>query len=288
MKRVVTIQDISCIGKCSLTVALPILSAAGVETAVIPTALLSTHTAFNRFEFFDLTDKIEPIANHFYEEGFGFDAIYTGYLGSFEQLKTVSDFIDRFKSKGTLVVIDPVMGDNGKLYSGFDRGFAHSMANLCKKADIIIPNLTESAFLLGMDEVPQSPDFDTVKSMLKKLTELGPKIALMTGVSNQEGQLGAMGYNSETDTFFGSFCEHIQATFHGTGDIFASAFVGATLGGATLDSATETAVEFTSRSIKATLNDKDGRWYGVNFESALPWFINHLKGAYDESIPSVD
>jgi len=281
MKRVMTIQDISCIGKCSLTVALPILSAAGLETAVIPTALLSTHTAFNRFEFFDLTDKIEPIANHLHEEGFGFDAIYTGYLGSFEQLKTVSDFIDRFKTNDTLVVIDPVMGDNGRLYAGFDRKFADSMADLCKKADIIIPNLTESAYLLKMDEVPKNPDLDTTQKMLIDLTKLGPKVALMTGVSNAEGQLGAMGYDSESGKFFGSFCEHIQANFHGTGDIFASAFVGAALKGAPLEEATETAVEFTSRSIRATLEDKDGRWYGVNFESALPWFINHLKGASD-------
>ncbi len=278
MKRVMTIQDISCIGKCSLTVALPILSAAGLETAVIPTALLSTHTAFNRFEFFDLTDKIQPIADHLYDEGFKFDAIYTGYLGSFEQLKKVSDFIDRFKTEGTLVVIDPVMGDNGKLYAGFDRVFADSMSDLCKKADIIIPNLTESAFLLGLDQVPQNPDLDTAKKMLIDLTKLGPKVALMTGVSNEDGQLGAMGYDSKSGNFFGSFCQHIQATFHGTGDIFASAFVGAALDGASLDEATETAVQFTSRSIRATLDDNNGRWYGVNFESALPWYINHLKG----------
>ena len=279
MKRVMTIQDISCIGKCSLTVALPILSAAGLETAVIPTAVLSTHTAFNRFEFFDLTDKIQPIADHLYEEGFGFDAIYTGYLGSFEQLNTVSNFIDRFRGDGTLVVIDPVMGDNGKLYAGFDRNFADSMVNLCRKADIIIPNLTESAFLLQMDKVPQNPDIDTVANMLKQLTDLGPRIALMTGVSNEEGKLGAMGYDRVTGNLFGSFCEHIRATFHGTGDIFASAFVGAVLEGAPVDEATETAVEFTSRSIRATLADKDGRWYGVNFESALPWYINRLKEA---------
>ena len=232
MKRVMTIQDISCIGKCSLTVALPILSAAGLETAVIPTALLSTHTAFDRFEFFDLTDKIQPIADHLYDEGFKFDAIYTGYLGSFEQLNTVSDFIDRFKAEDTLVVVDPVMGDNGKLYAGFDQNFARSMSGLCKKADVIIPNLTESAFLLGLDEVPQNPDLDAVQKMLIDLTRLGPRVALMTGVSNEEGQLGTMGYDSKSGNFFGSFCEHIKATFHGTGDIFASAFVGAALGGA--------------------------------------------------------
>lgn len=282
MKRVMTIQDISCIGKCSLTVALPILSAAGMETAVIPTAVLSTHTAFNRFEFFDLTDKIQPIADHLFEEGFEFDAIYTGYLGSYEQLKTVSDFIDRFKKMDTLVVIDPVMGDNGKLYAGFDTTFARSMAELCRKADIIIPNLTESAFLLGMDKVPQSPDIDTVADMLKRLTDLGPKVALMTGVTNEEGKLGAMGYDRATGNYFGSFCQHIQATFHGTGDIFASAFVGAVMKGAGIDEATETAVEFTSRSIRATLEDDNGRWYGVNFETALGWYIDHLKGADDE------
>ncbi len=276
MKRVITIQDISCVGKCSLTVALPIISAAGIETAVIPTAVLSTHTAFNRFEFTDLTDRIEPIAEHLKEEGIIFDAIYTGYLGSLEQIEIVERFIDNNRRDDCLVVIDPVMGDNGKLYSGFDRNFAKGMKRLCKKADIILPNLTEAALLLGMDDIPLTATADEVKAMLPRLCELGAHIAVMTGVKNGDS-LGAMGYDSKSGTFFSSFCEQIDARFHGTGDVFASSFVAAMTKGCDLKEATDIAVGFTAQSIADTVSDPDKRWYGVNFESSLKWLIDKFR-----------
>lgn len=148
MKRVVTIQDVSCIGKCSATVALPIISVMGSECAVVPTAVLSTHTMFQGFTFRDLTCDISGIVEHWKKENFKFDSIYTGYLGSFEQLQLVSDFIDTFKTDSTSVIIDPVMADNGKLYPGFTPEFAVAMGKLCGKADVIVPNLTEAAFML--------------------------------------------------------------------------------------------------------------------------------------------
>ena len=149
MKRIVTIQDISCVGKCSLTVALPIISAMGVEAAIIPTAVLSTHTMFKGFTFRDLTSDIEPIMEHWKNEGFKFDAIYTGYLGSFEQIELMHRLIAEFKGPKTKVIVDPCMADNGKLYPGFTPEFAKAMAGLCAEADIILPNLTEASFMLG-------------------------------------------------------------------------------------------------------------------------------------------
>ena len=168
MKRIITIQDISCVGKCSLTVALPIISAAGVEAGILPTAVLSTHTQFSSFTFCDLTPEIEKISTAFEQQSLYFDAIYTGYLGSFEQLALVSDLFDRNRAENCAIVVDPVMADNGKLYKGFTPEFAKEMAKLCGKADLIIPNLTEASFMLG---VPYNPNSDEqyIRDMLVKL-----------------------------------------------------------------------------------------------------------------------
>ena len=168
MKRIVTIQDISCVGKCSLTVALPIISAMGIETSIIPTAVLSTHTVFNNFTFKDLTDQIEPISNHWKEEKFNFDAIYTGYLGSKEQVNVISKFFDDFKSESNFIFVDPAMADNGKLYPSFNDEFVEEMKKLCSKADIISPNLTEAAMLTGR-EYKNEYNFDYIKDIAKAL-----------------------------------------------------------------------------------------------------------------------
>ena len=143
MKKIVTMQDISCVGKCSLTVALPVISAMGIETAVIPTAVLSTHTMFHDFTFHDLTSEILPIMDHWKKVHFQFDAVYTGYLGSFEQLKLAAKLFDRF-GQG-IKLVDPCMADNGKLYAGFTEEFAYAMRKLCAKADVIVPNMVQAA-----------------------------------------------------------------------------------------------------------------------------------------------
>ena len=276
MKRIMTIQDISCVGKCSLTVALPIISAAGVEAGVLPTAVLSTHTAFPKFTFCDLTGEIEKISDTLAELNIDFDAIYTGYLGSFLQLQLVSSFIDRFGKKAT-VVIDPVMADNGRLYTGFTEEFAASMAKLCSRADLIIPNLTEASFMLG---IPYNQEYDEtyIKDVLKSLCALGCKKAALTGISFAENQIGVYCYDSETDKFFSYFNEKLPVSFHGTGDVYASATLGALMRGFTTEEALKLAVDFTLECMKKTMEDENHRDYGVNFEEALPMYIDRING----------
>ncbi len=277
MKRVVSIQDISCLGKCSLTVALPIISAMGVETCVVPTAVLSTHTGgFSGFTFHDLTQEVAPIAAHWKKEGITFDAIYTGYLGSFEQIELVGQFFDQFGGKDTLVYVDPAMADNGVLYTGFTPEFAKEMGKLCGKADVIVPNLTEASFMLGIDYVGDQYDEAYIKDLLKQLTGLGCRTAVLTGMSFEPGKIGAMAYDSVTDTYASYFNEKLPVQFHGTGDVFASACVGALMNGKDLAGALKVAVDYTLECIRETQNDPDARWYGVNFESAIPMLVHSL------------
>jgi len=277
LKRIVTIQDISCVGKCSLTVALPIISAMGIETAVIPTAVLSAHTAFDSFTFHDLTDEIPKIQQSFKKHNFAFDAIYTGYLGSFKQLDMVVDFIDSNKNDNTLIFVDPVMADNGKLYSGFDIDFAASMKQLCSKADIITPNLTEASYLLDIPYVGNDYDKKYIQNVLVKLCETGAKRAVLTGITYNDGRLGAVSYDSVSDTFFEYFNRHIPVTYHGTGDVFASTCVGGIVKGMSIEKALELSVDFVLECINKTNADPDHRWYGVNFEQAIPMLVERIK-----------
>lgn len=278
MKRIVTIQDISCVGKCSLTVALPIISAMGVECAVLPTAVLSTHTMFKNFTFRDLTCDIAPIAAHWKAEKIDFDAIYTGYLGSFEQLKLVSEFIDAFRTPENLVFIDPVMADNGRLYPGFTPEFARAMAGLCGKADVIVPNLTEAAFLLDRPYRAGGYEEADIRDLLKRLAGLGAKNAVLTGVSFSPGELGVMGYRAEKDEFFSYFHRRIDVSFHGTGDIFSSTAVGALMRGFPLEKALALAADYTVDCIEGTMNSPDHVQYGVEFERAIPKLLERLNG----------
>lgn len=275
MKRILTIQDISCVGKCSLTVALPIISAMGVETAIIPTAVLSTHTMFKNFTFRDLTDEIVPITRHWKSENIGFDCIYTGYLGSIDQIDIIANLFDEFKTDDNFIIVDPVMADNGKLYPAFDEVFAARMATLCAKADIIIPNITEASFMTGM-EYKVSYDEAYIKEMLKKLAALGAKISILTGVSFSEGNTGVMGYDREKDEYYYYPHKRIDATYHGTGDIFASTLVGAIGNGLTWQEAIPIAADYTAKCIELTLADNKGRWYGVNFEEGIPYLLKRI------------
>ena len=274
MKKVVTMQDISCVGKCSLTVALPILSAMGIETAVIPTAVLSTHTMFKGFTFHDLTKEIIPITDHWKEEGFKFDAVYTGYLGSFEQLDCAAKLFDDFGNQG-LKIVDPCMADNGKLYAGFTMEFAKEMAKLCAKADIICPNLTEASFLLDIPYVT-TYDEEYIKDVLKKLTALGAKKAVITGVTFDGIHLGAYAYDSEADRYLSYFTDEETQHFHGTGDIWASTMCGALVNGKTFDEAIAIACDFVKESIHVTLQEPNHNNYGVNFEQVIPYLIKRL------------
>jgi pyridoxine kinase len=274
MKKVVTMQDISCVGKCSLTVALPVISAMGIETAVIPTAVLSTHTMFQGFTFHDLTKEIIPVMEHWKKEGFRFDAVYTGYLGSFEQLDCAAKLFEEF-GQNSLKIVDPCMADNGKLYAGFTEEFASAMKDLCAKADIICPNLTEASFLL---KIPYTTEYDEayVQDVLKQLTALGTRKAVLTGISLNEGKLGAYAYDSKDDTFFYYETDEEAEHFHGTGDIWASTLCGAMVRGKTFEEAVCIACDFVKECIHVTLEEENHNTYGVNFEQAIPYLIRRL------------
>lgn len=277
MKRAVTIQDISCFGKCSITVALPLISAMGVECAVIPTAVLSTHTGgFRGYTFRDLSDDIPKIAEHWKRENLTFDGVYTGYLGSPEQAEMIESFIDDFSPP--LVFIDPVMADNGSLYAGFDEKIVEAMRKLCGKADIIVPNLTEATLLLG-EEYRKSgaEDEEYIRSALVKLSGLGAKITAVTGVScsGDKTKQGVMAYDSRTGEFTEYYAESLPVSCHGTGDVFSSTMFAALLLGKSIAEAEKIAVENTVNCIRHTIGDKN-HWYSVKFEECIPELIKML------------
>lgn len=286
MKRIITIQDISCVGKCSLTVALPIISAMGVEASVLPTAVLSTHTAFKGFTFRDLTSDIKPICDHWKNEKIHFDAIYTGYLGSFEQLDLMHKLIADFGGGDTLTIVDPCMADNGKLYPGFTQEFAFAMAKLCGKANVVVPNLTEASFMLGIPYVEAGYDEDYIKDILKKIAALGAGKVVLKGIQFAEdqqnlkgvaGKIGIAAYDAKEDKFSWYFHKKMPVSFHGTGDIFASVLTGALMRGLSLEKSYSLAADFVVESIRQTLSHKDYNWYGVDFEAAFPYLLKRLE-----------
>ncbi len=277
MKRVITVQDISCVGKCSLTVALPVISAMGVEACVLPTAVLSTHTAFKGFTFRDLTADISAITSHWKQEKIGFDAIYTGYLGSFEQIELMHSLIADFGGGSTRVIVDPCMGDNGALYSGFTPDFAKAMAGLCSKADVIVPNLTEASFMLDVPYVAAGYTKEYIEDLVQKLAGLGSRRVVLKGVSFDDKKIGIVSYDSQNQKISWYFHERMPQSFHGTGDIFASVLTGALVRGFELQEACRLAADFVVEAIRATLSHKDYNWYGVDFESAIPFLVERLK-----------
>ena len=274
MKRVASIQDISCLGRCSLTVALPVISAMGVECAFVPTAVLSTHTIFKNYTCVDLTDQILPIAAHWKNEGIHFDAIYTGYLASKEQITDVLRFFDEMKAEDTLLFVDPAMADHGKLYPAFGPDFPAEMAKVVARADVTVPNMTEACLLTG-SEYREEYDEAYVRELLRKLTALGAKKAILTGVSFEEGKLGVMGYDGHE--YFSYFNEKAPMSYHGTGDIFSATVVGSLMRGLTLEQALQMAVDYTLQCIRVTRSDPNATWYGVEFERAIPMLCERLK-----------
>ena len=277
MKRVLSVQDISCLGKCSLTVALPVISAAGIETAILPTAVLSVHTWFKSFTFHDLTDEIAPICKNWKEHDFGFDGISTGYLGSFRQIELVEEVFAMFDKPGMLKLVDPVLGDHGKFYVGFDNKFAKRMGQLCGKADVIVPNLTEASFMLDEEYKNGHYDEKKIQELLKRLADLGCPNVVLTGVSYEKGKYGVAAWNAEKEEYSTYFGEEQPGTFHGTGDLFSAALFAALISGQQMYKALETAVEFTVESIRKTLENPDHVPYGVEFERAIPLLLRKLE-----------
>ena len=278
LKRVAAIHDISGFGKCSLTVALPIISAAGIEVSVLPTAVLSTHTGgFTGFTYRDLTEDMQPITDHWKSLNISFDAIYTGFLGSFEQLDLVMKFFETFKTKDNLILIDPVMADNGELYKIFSLEFASGMRKLCEKADIIIPNLTEAALLIGEQYNPGPYSQSYIEDILKKLSDLGPQKVVLTGVFFNDEELGAATYDAVSGEVSYAFEKRIPGYYHGTGDVFGSALLAAIENDFSLNESAAVAVRFTASAIRKSAQAGTDIRFGVNFEQTIPELLKDLK-----------
>jgi len=267
MKKIVTVQDISCYGQCSITVALPILSAYGIETAILPSAILSTHTGcFNNFTVLDLTDEMPKIVNHWKEEGIKFDSLYTGYIGDYRQFEIIKS-MQALLNPGSIVFVDPAMADHGRLYPALNDNIVGGMRSLIKEADIIVPNLTEAAFLLDIP-YSESCSREMIEKMLKNLCEIGPSTSIMTGVSYSPDKIGAVAYNKNSGIFTEYFSEKIADSYHGTGDVFSSILLANLLNNNSMSDSLKNACEFVVKSIKNTLNDPS-HIYGVKFESVL-------------------
>ena len=273
-KKILTIQDISCVGQCSLTVALPILSACGLETCVLPSAVLSTHTAgFTGYTFRDLTEDMPAIKDHWVKEGIRFSAIYTGYLGSTKQIQYVADIMDATGAEDCVKVVDPAMADNGKLYPGFDTEFVEAMKGLCAKADYIVPNITESCFLTGL-EYRTEYDKAYIDAHLSALKALGCKNIILTGVSYKKGRTGIVVVENGLEQYYEH--EMLPNSCHGTGDIYASSFVGALVRGKDAYAAAKIAADYTMACIRATAQ-VENHWYGAAFEPVLGQLIQALQ-----------
>ncbi len=272
-KRILTIQDISCVGQCSLTVALPILSACGHETAILPSAVLSTHTAgFTGWTCRDLSDDMPAINAHWNKEGLRFEAVYTGYLGSTRQIDYVKAIMNSTLTPEGLRIVDPAMADGGKLYPAFDMAYVEAMKSLCATADYLLPNITEACFLTGK-EYRETYDEAYIDSLMTALHKLGAKTVVLTGVGFHPEQTGVMISESGVLSYYPH--RRLSQGCHGTGDVYASAFVGALLGGKSAFESAKIAADFVLECIKTTRLDPS-HWYGVKFERCLPSLLKKV------------
>ena len=274
MKRLLTIQDISCVGQCSITVALPLVSACGVECAILPSAVLSNHTGgFKSWTFADLTPEMSNVERKWIELGIKFDAFYTGYVCE-SQIDPILSIMASCASEGALRIVDPAMADNGKLYAGFADDFPSKMARLCNGADYILPNLTEAAFLVGDTPKLEGCTREEIERLIGKLHGIGAKNVVLTGVSFDPDLLGSA--VSDGDTIEYDFNPKLKQMSHGTGDVYASVFAGALLRGRSALAAAALAADIVCESIRQT---EDGHWYGVSFERAIPMLADSLRAA---------
>ncbi len=267
MKKIMSVQDISCYGQCSLTVALPVLSAYGIETAILPSAILSTHTGgFTGFTVLDLTEEMPKIINHWKQEGIHFDAVYTGYIGDYRQFSMIKEAKTQLAVGGKLFV-DPAMADHGKLYKALDASIVEGMREIVRVADVILPNLTEAAFLLN-EAYQERYSEEEIRSMVRRLAAMGPGTVILTGVSYDSNRIGAVAYEKETDTYTSYFTERQAKNYHGTGDIFSSVVIANLLNGVPMYDTLADACEFIVSCIQKTVSD-DEHTYGVKFEDVL-------------------
>ena len=273
-RRILSVQDISCVGQCSLTAALPILSVCGLETAVLPTAVLSTHTGgFTGYTFRDLGDDIPAIRAHWEREGIRFSAVCTGYLSGARQVEDVLAVMDTLLLPGGLRIVDPAMADAGRLYAGLSEALVPAMARLAFSADVILPNLTEAAILTGLPYRPVC-DAGYAQMLTDALLDEGAKTVVLTGVRRDDQTTGVAVRTRDKLELYTH--PRVERVCHGTGDVFAAAFTGAYLRGQDAFSAARLAADFTLESIRRTLDDPE-HWYGVDFEQALPWLMRKLE-----------
>jgi pyridoxine kinase len=269
--RVAAIHDLSGYGRASLTVVIPILSTMGVQVCPMPTAVLSSHSGFSGFHFVDLTDHLEPMAEHWKSMKLQFDAIYSGYLGSVRQVDIVRNLIRDFREPDQLVVVDPVLGDNGRLYSAFGPEMVDEMRKLIGDAHIITPNLTEAAFLLGEKFDPEM-EIEMVKLWAKRLADLGPEIVIITSVPEKEilQKTAVLAWNRRHQRMWKVSCDYLPANYPGTGDAFSSVIVGSLLQGDSLPMALDRAVHFISMGVRATFGHRHQHVDGILLEKVLP------------------
>ena len=272
--RVAAVHDISCFGRCSLTVIMPILSCMGIQVCPLPTAVLSTHLGgFTQVAFCDFTEHMPYFYQHWKREGIDFDCIYSGFLASEEQIDTVSHFIEEFSANHPLVLVDPVMGDEGKLYSVYTPQMQEHMKRLISKADIITPNFTEACLLLGEPYTEQVVAADLLKEWLRRLADFGPSVVIMTGISTDGNQIMNIAYEQNTGSFWQVLSEHIPAKYPGTGDVFASILTGALLSQYSVPAAMQLAANFVAKAIKTTYEAGTPTREGVLLEKSLPWLV---------------
>ena len=264
--KILSVQDISCYGQCSLTVALPILSSNGIETIILPSAILSTHTSgFKNFTVLDLTSEMPKIINHWISEKITFDAIYTGYIGDERQFEYILECKNKLLKKDGLFIVDPAMADHGKLYPALNANIVNGMKRICSIADYILPNITEAAFLTN-NEYLEEYDEKYIDLLLNDLYSLGAKNIILTGISYESGKIGAVYFNGSKKVSY--FSNKILQSYHGTGDIFASIIVSNILNNVPIEANLKDAVEFIIESILQTMDDKSHN-YGVKFEEVL-------------------
>lgn len=275
IKRVAAVHDMSCVGRCSLTVIIPILSAMKVQVCPLPTAILSTHLGgFSKVSFCDFSDHMLDFSDHWKREEISFDCIYSGFLASEQQIDIVSRFIDEFSDNHPLVVVDPVMGDAGKLYSVYTDEMQKKMKTLIRKADILTPNYTEACFLLGMPYDPASVELDQLKEWLVELAAMGPSIVIITGIYAPNNQLMNLGFDKSLNQFWEVSNEHTPVHYPGTGDIFTSVLIGSLLEQRSLQTALRKAADFVSLAVKTTYETKTLPREGVLLEQVLPWLLS--------------
>ena len=272
-KKVVSIQDISGLGRCSLTVVIPVLSAMGIQVCPVPTAVLSAHTGYSEFVMRDLTDFMKPALEHYKKMDMKFDCVYSGFLASSEQIDHCLEFFEAFPN--ALKVVDPVMGDGGKAYKTYTKELCSRMVELVKVADIITPNLTEAAILLGEEYPTASMRSSEIKSWLVMLSKQGAKIVVITSVNLADGGMSTVGYDKENNSFWKIKNDYVPAHYSGTGDMFTSVLIGGLLKGDSLPIAMNRATAFTELTVKTTYSYQTQWTDGLMLEGQLPWLTSY-------------